>query len=540
MYHCKLFISIIFLCVGLAACDTQKHPASSTDQQQTTDPNTPMIVKIESGKIQGSEANNGVLSFKGVPFAKAPVGDLRWAAPQSPTPWQDTLDAASYGADCMQKPFPSDAAPLGTEPAEDCLFVNVWTKAENLDKKLPVVIWIYGGGFVNGGSSPEVYSGDYFAQQDIVFVSFNYRLGRFGFFAHPALTASEGGSGNYGYMDQVFALGWVQRNISAFGGNPEQVTIMGESAGGGSVINLLTSKEAGGKFHQAIVMSGGGRGPLMGPRKVSEAIGDRKSAEWYGVNFAEQYGIQGKGPEALEALRALSAEQVTDGLNMSSMGNQQTYAGGPLVDGETSVEDPESAFSQGNFSKVPLIIGTTSMDIGFGFAPSKAAFFEQFGAQAEMAKMLYDPKGNTDVTMLNMYHGADKMMHEPAHYLATQFRQHDLPAWVYRFSYVAESMRNQWPGAPHATEIPYFLNTVEAKYQQALTALDKQASELSASYFINFVKTGNPNSESLEFWPKFDLYEPQILNIQNDAKASIGADPFQDRVELVKGLRESN
>jgi para-nitrobenzyl esterase len=214
-------------------------------------------VVIDSGPIRGSAAE-GVLSWKGIPFAQPPLGDLRWRAPQPVEPWRGVRETTEYSHDCMQVPFPSDAAPLGTEPAEDCLYANVWRPADG-QKKLPVMVWIYGGGFVNGGASPPTYSGANLAKDGVVFVSFNYRLGRFGTFALPQLTAAdpdEGLLGNYFMLDQVAALQWVRRNIAAFGGDPANVTIIGESAGGMSVHSLVTSPLSQGLFQRAVVMSG--------------------------------------------------------------------------------------------------------------------------------------------------------------------------------------------------------------------------------------------------------------------------------------------
>ena len=211
-------------------------------------PATPSVT-IESGSLRGTEAA-GVIAFKGIPFAAPPVGPLRWRAPQPAARWAGLRDASRYGHDCMQKPFPSDAAPLGTAPAEDCLYVNVWRPAGQA-RALPVLVWIYGGGFVNGGASPPTYAGTALARQGIMVVSFNYRLGRFGTFVHPQLTRADADHGmlaNYGYMDQLAALRWVQRNIAAFGGDPANVTIVGESAGGMSVHALLTSPMATGLF----------------------------------------------------------------------------------------------------------------------------------------------------------------------------------------------------------------------------------------------------------------------------------------------------
>jgi len=247
-------------------------------------------VKVDSGKLKGAIAGE-VVSFKGIPFAAPPVGDNRWKPPQPVKAWSDVRTATAYGPDPMQLPFPSDAAPLGTAPSEDCLYLNVWTPVKR-GNKLPVMVWIYGGGFVNGGSSPSVYDGSRFAENGVVFVSFNYRLGRFGYFAHPALTKENpnGPLGNYGTMDQIAALGWVKRNIGNFGGDASNVTLFGESAGGMSVLTLLASPKARGLFHKAIIESGGGRNTL-GARKIRESTQQQPSAEAVGLAFAQSVGI---------------------------------------------------------------------------------------------------------------------------------------------------------------------------------------------------------------------------------------------------------
>ena len=220
----------------------------------------PARVHIDAGDVLGTSAD-GVVAFKGIPFALPPVGALRWRAPQAVKSWTGTREATKFGPDCAQEPFPGDAAPLGVGADEDCLYVNVWTPAKRGSAKLPVMVWIYGGGFVNGGSSPAVYDGTPFAKDGVVLVSFNYRLGHFGFFAHPALSAEQAGEplGNYGLMDQVAALQWVQRNVAAFGGDAKNVTIFGESAGGMSVHALVTSPLAAGRRRTARCPSGRGR-----------------------------------------------------------------------------------------------------------------------------------------------------------------------------------------------------------------------------------------------------------------------------------------
>jgi len=493
------------------------------------------IVKIDTGRLKGVAAN-GVVSFKGIPYAAPPVGELRWRPPQAPAPWQGIRFAAEYGPDCMQNPFPGDAAPLGVKPSEDCLYANVWAPEKPPSKRLPVMVWIYGGGFVNGGSSPAVYDGSQFARRGVIMVSFNYRLGRFGFFAHPALTKENPSEphGNYGYMDQIAALKWVQRNIEKFGGDPKNVTIFGESAGGGSVLTLMTSPMSQGLFQKAIVESGGGRAFLLGRRYLSkDAPGGLPSAESVGVAFAKKNGIQGEGPEALAALRKLPAEEVCAGLNMATMGTP-TYAG-PMIDGKVVVESPEEAYHNGRGAKIPLMIGANSADIGFFRARSLDELFEQFGADKDAARAAYDPGKTGDLRQVGMLVAADQMMVEPARFMARTISALGRPAYEYRFAYVAESMRGQWKGAPHATEIPFVFDTVEARYGKDLTPDDKKIAEQANAYWVNFARTGNPNGAGLPMWPAYDVRSDIIMNFTNEGPIAM-PDPWKHRLDLTEKL----
>ncbi|EJL34371.1 carboxylesterase type B [Caulobacter sp. AP07] len=498
------------------------------------------VVKIDSGRLQGV-VKDGVEAFKGVPFAAPPVGDLRWRAPAPAPAWSGVRVATQYGHDCAQKPFPSDAAPLGTEPAEDCLVMNVWRPTAPAAAKRPVMVWIYGGGFVNGGSSPEVYAGDQFAKQGVVFVSFNYRVGRFGFFAHPALTKEnpKGPLGNYGFMDQIAALKWVQRNIAAFGGDPANVTIVGESAGGFSVHTLLTSPAAKGLFHKAIIESGGGRGTMTPGRKVSgQAPGGPASGESIGVAFAQKAGVSGEDAAALAALRALPADKVVDGLNMMSMFGNPTYAG-PMTDGQIVVDEPETIYRAGGGANVPLMVGATSMDIGFSFARSLDEVYAPFGPERRAAaQAAYDPTGSNNLRAIGTLTASDRMMVEPARFMARAWAADKRPVYAFRFSYVAESMRKEWPGAPHATEIPYVFDTVKAKYGAALTPADAQMARLTNSYWVAFAKTGDPNGAGLPTWPVYDAAGDQILDFANDGVAA-KADPWKARLDLTQQVADS-
>ena len=441
-----------------------------------------LVVAVDTGKVQGAVAG-GVASWKGIPFAAPPVGDLRWRAPQPAAAWSGVRAAQAYGNDCMQLPFPSDAAPLGTPPAEDCLYLNVWRPAKaRTSGKLPVIVWIYGGGFVNGGSSPPTYAGAALARQGVVLVSFNYRLGRFGFFAHPQLTQQAGGEplGNYGYMDQLAALRWVKRNVAAFGGDASNVTIIGESAGGMSVNALLTSPLAQGLFAKAVVLSGGdGKSADPGLAAVEQA----------GVDFASAKGIAAGDPHALDKLRALPPDQVVDGMNLANRApqNPATYVG-PFVDGKVAV-DAGAAFAAGRFAKVPVMIGATSADIG----------------------------------------GKTGFMVAGARSLAGRLAAQGVPVYAYRFSYVADSIGK--PGAQHASDIPYFFATVDVKYGDQATKKDLAMGRAMSAYLVNFAKKGDPNGRRLPAWPRYAGDRDVIMDFAADGKPAAQRDPWGAEID---------
>ncbi len=444
-------------------------------------------VATQSGAVSG-RVEDGIASWKGIPFAAPPVGALRWRAPQPVKPWKGLRETTSYASDCMQKPFDGDAAPLGTPPAEDCLYANVWKPAK-AQGKLPVMVWIYGGGFINGGASPPTYSGAELAKKGILVFSFNYRIGRFGFFAHPALAAAKTDGGklvNYGFMDQLAALQWVKANIAAFGGDPDNVTIVGESAGGNSVNNLLTMPEAKGLFERAVVMSGGnGTGFAKNSMETALAAGEA---------FAAKKGITGSGAKALEKLRALSADDVVDGLNMMALfvppKGPATFTG-PVSDNVTGMAQRER-FEAGEFAHVPVMIGATSADIG----------------------------GPTGI----MTAGARK--------LAAVIGKQGVPVYEYRFSYVADSI--PVPGASHASDIPFFFDTQAVKYGAKTSVRDNAMGQAISTYLVNFVKTGQPNAWGLPKWEPYDKADGQIMDFGADGKVHFEVDPLQSEIDAAK------
>jgi para-nitrobenzyl esterase len=494
-------------------------------------------VTIDSGTLEGV-VDNGVWSFKGIPFAAAPVGDLRWRAPQPVAKWDGVRKADSYGHDCMQLPVATDAAPLTTEPSEDCLYLNVWRPAEPARDKLPVMVWIYGGGFVNGGTSPAVYDGSAFARKGVVLVSANYRLGRFGFFAFPGLTqeAKEKSepTGNYAFMDQIAALKWVKANIAAFGGDPDNVTIFGESAGGISVLTLLTEPSARGLFNKAICESGGGRGNLMGMRNLSgPGKNDMPSAEAVGVALAKSTGVDGTDEVALAALRAVPADKILNGLNMMTMGQAgDTYAGGPILDGQIVTNTPSEILEEGIETPVPFLMGANSADIGFNLAKSMDQVLAPFGSHAEDARKIYDPEATGDAQKVGAQVAMDRIMVEPVRFVAKLVASHGQPAYAYRFSYVAKSMRDQWAGAPHASEIPYVFDTVAAKYGKDVAPEDEAIADAANAYWVNFAKTGDPNGEGLPRWPAVTSTSADIMDFTETGPVG-GPDPWKARLDLI-------
>jgi para-nitrobenzyl esterase len=533
--------------VALALASTGAHAAAPSRGVKTMHPSAPAAqtaptIRIDTGSLEGIESE-GAQSFKGIPYAAPPVGNLRWRAPQPAAAWTGVRQAKEFGSDCAQAP--GEFEPLQTTPSEDCLFINVW-RPDTItgSAKLPVMVWIHGGGFVGGGTSIPFYDGSAFARQGIVVVSMNYRLGRFGFFAHPALLkAKEGPVGNFGFMDQIAALQWVKRNVGAFGGDPNKVTIVGESAGGASVLTLLTSPAAKGMFHGAMIMSGGGRVALIS-RKMTGGILERKTADKVDAEFAESLGIKGNGPEALAELRALSPEAIYGELNLNAvladaLLGDQNYAGGPMIDGTTVVASPAEIFARGEQAKVPVIIGTTATDLPLTFPPLKIFPFTYFGKDSDKAKAAYNAPERLDrdtLVPILLSISMDMTMHEPARFVAREVTDAGNPAWLYRFTYTAESTRPESlkMGQSHAGELPFMFDTLEAKYGDAVTDADREVARAFNTYVGNFVKTGDPNGSDLPEWPKFNPAQFDLLNFTFDDGPVFGPDPRAARVELVE------
>jgi para-nitrobenzyl esterase len=484
----------------------------------------PSLATIDSGVVRGVAAN-GVISFKGIPYAEPPVGPLRWRMPLPVTPWRGIRFAGEFGPSCMQ------AGPGSM--SEDCLTVNVWRPEKQPAGRLPVMVWIHGGELVRGGAS--IYPADALAAQGVVVVSMNYRLGRLGFFAHPTLAAEAPHDlrGNYGYMDQLAALAWVRRNIAAFGGDPQAVTLFGESAGGGSVMVHLISPLSRGLFQRAILQSPG----IPCARSGAIPLTELPAAEKMAVDYVRALGIMSDGAAGLADLRALPAAKLVEGASapevLSAMSAGTAVPGLALAirDGRLLSEAPEAALAAGHQARVPVMIGANDRDLALGVAGSKEGLFSAFGPYDYEARELYDPQGYLTLDELKQQVFADRLMLEPARHFADETARAGQPSWLYRFSYVPERQRGASDGTLHGHEIPFTFNIPEAIAGDQVTAADQAMGEMASAYFVAFAQTGDPNGGGRPEWPRHNPALDRVINFTNTGVV-VGPDPVKARLDL--------
>lgn len=505
-------------------------------------------LKTETGLVSGSETTNpAVRAYKGIPFAAPPIGDNRWRAPQPPAKWDGVRKADAFGAPCIAGPAPAGrggrgrgaaAAPGGQgrgapavtpapqaqqpprEPprSEDCLYLNVWTSAKAANDRRPVMVWIYGGGFTGGSGGQAWYDGENLASKGPVIVTLNYRLGSLGFFAHPELAKESGhaGSGNYGMMDAIAALQWVKRNIAAFGGDPTNVTVAGESAGAIMVGALVGSPHARGLFNRAIAQSGGWMGLTMDRMRSSA------DAEAAGARALEAMGVK-----SIAELRARPLDQLTGLPSGASL----------LIDGYLIPEDLSITYRSGKQNAVDVLTGSNKDEANFGICPGaglngrggaaritadafRAAAQRKYGDQADAFLRLYPGATDADAAQAAHEACADEINWNMQQWAAAQAKL-GKKAYTYFFTRVPTMNGQPSPqGATHTADISYAFNNPKGQAAQTWTDVDARLGDTMSSYWVNFISKGDPNGPGLPPWPQYkEPGKSQVMVLGDTVKA---------------------
>ncbi|MFH1197799.1 MAG: carboxylesterase family protein [bacterium] len=461
----------------------------------------PEPVKVEEGLLQG-KFEDGLTVYKGIPFAAPPIGDLRWRAPQPAARWEGVKQVTEFA------PTPIQAWGSSSGQSEDCLYLNVWTPAKSADEKIPVLVWIYGGGFNGGSTSEPNYSGENLAEKGVVLVSIAYRVGHLGFLAHPELSDENPNhvSGNYGLLDMIAGLQWIQKNIAAFGGDPNKVTIFGESAGGIAVSMLCASPLAKGLFHGAISQSGGSFGPSRPTTYPGENMKLLKVAELDGQSY-----VQSAGVTSIAELRKLTSDKLPKG----GFGKGMAW---PIVDGYVIPDDQYKLYEAGKFNDLPILVGYNS-DEGLSFSPPKTPEDYLTGVKTRYGKFADD--------LIKAYPVGENIVPKTARDLARdaafgwqtwswarlQSRMGKSKAFYYYFDqhpeYPEDSPRYGY-GSPHGQDVSYVFKHLNTSDPQ-ISKTDFDISEAMATYWTNFAKYGDPNGERIPSWPAFSDENPVVM-----------------------------
>lgn len=456
-------------------------------------------VRLDSGLVSGFAGSSPEMRiYKGIPFAAPPVGNLRWRAPQPVPHWEGVRKADQFGPICMQ----GNAAP-SRGASEDCLYLNVWTAARSAGERRPVMLWIYGGGYSVGSASQPDYDGEALARKGAVVVTINYRLGPFGFFSHPELTkeSDRREAANFGLLDAVAALHWVQKNATAFGGDPKRVTIFGESAGAGLVANLMATPQAKGLFQRAI-----GESSSWSTARIGR-LGSLADAEQQGLKFGETLGAR-----SLADLRAQPAEAIL----------KAGRGTGPVVDGVILPEEPATVFAEGRQNTAPVLVGSNKDEGTFFVQPTTAAKFIQqsqrrFGDMADAFLKLYPAGSDEEANASQLAAFRDEIAWVMRNWARLESKTGKTKAYVYYFTHEPPAAPGgkggRGRGATHTAEIPYVF---QVQGSRAWTDTDRQLSDTMSSYWVNFAASGDPNGKGLLKWPAFDENKAPNLMVLGD------------------------
>jgi len=499
------------------------------------------LVKVDSGTLEGTlNADSSVRIFRGVPFAAAPVGALRWRAPQPIARWKGVRPATEFGGHCVQGVVFADIAPRDKVMTEDCLNLTIWAPAATSAAPLPVYLFFYGGGFAAGAGDEPRYDGESFARKGIIVVNANYRLGAFGFLAHPELTkeSPHHASGNYGLLDQAAALEWVHRNIAAFGGDPKRITIGGESAGSLSVSALMASPLTRGLIHQAIGESGALLGQVGG-----RGMSTLSEAEKAGVAFADSMGAK-----SIADLRSKPADEILT----ASMKPGGQFNFWPIVDGYFLPEDVDAIYAAGKQSHVPLLAGWNADEVRVTVMlakekPSAQTFpgqlRRQFKDKADEALKLYPASTDAEAIRSAGDLASDNfIVFSTWKWIDMQTKTREP---IYRFEFdrpvpIPDAMKAMAPGvktlgSAHAAELEYVFNMLPSK-KADWQAEDQKVAETMNAYWANFIKTGDPNGPGLAEWPNFTRTH-EVMHLNTDSKAL--PEEHRDRYIFLDSLQSS-
>jgi para-nitrobenzyl esterase len=463
--------------------------------------------KVTGGTIAGTAAD-GLSIFKGIPFAAPPVGALRWKAPQPVHPWAGTRQTTAFGAGCMQNPAMAKQMGADVPLSEDCLFIDVWTPARAPGEKLPVIAWIYGGGFNGGMTSVPLYDGANLARKGVVFVSISYRVGPFGFLATPDLSReSKHGSGNYGMLDQIAGLEWVRANIAQFGGDPAKVTLLGHSAGAYAVSMLAASPLAKGLFRGIIAESGANFPPAQ-------------DSAWAGTNFQTLRFAEASGTSWLATLGATTLAQAR-ALPAQTVEEAQRSPGAPRfwppLDGYVLADDQVRLWRQHRFNDVPVLVGSNSDEAAsFGARPIQPAAFEAdvragYGAKADLILAAYPHANEAEATRAGKQLRRDTGFGWPAYaWAGLQSANGRSKAYVYYFDRPSERSPD---GSGHGQEVGLVFGNIGLPGRAPAIPEDRAISQQMQSYWINFATRGDPNGPNLAPWPAFTNTDARVMRI---------------------------
>ncbi len=487
---------------------------------------------VETGELDG-DIEDGLRVFEGIPYAAPPAGELRWRAPKPPLPWTGVRQAKGFGPACPQAPSKDVPA---ADMSEDCLTLNIWSPSGRSAERLPVMVWLHGGGFSKGSARMPIYDGANLAMKGVVVVTLNYRLGFLGFFGHPLLTgeakAENAPTANFGLLDQVAALQWVQRNIQAFSGDPSNVTLFGESAGGISTLALMTAPSARGLFHKAIVQSGGGR--WVAPTLTSQA-GKFLGAHEIGEKAAKAFGL--KDDEALRGLRSKSWQTIEHTLGAIPELSDHT----PFLDGQLLTDQMEPVFSRGDQARIPMIAGANSYEgvlLRGTFHVTADEVLHAVAPQLDDLSDLYRPQLFMTPDFLADHIWGDANFVEPARMIARAATRAGQPVYHYGFDFQPPLLR-LIGGTPHGLEVAYAFGNIRRVVPFPLAQLmhphNYEVSRRMVIYWTNFAKTGDPNGGGVAEWPRFAEGNEETLVFGNEGM-TVERDYLKERLDLFRGV----